>query len=84
MITLTINNNMITTDPQMNDLGVIFDSKLQWNEQFSKRSKEANFSSPSHKDNQTTLQCQGTSNTSNCKYLFNTVLQLRNLTQSNS
>ena len=42
IITLNINNTLIKTTPQINVLGVIFDSKLQWNEQVSNTIKKAN------------------------------------------
>ena len=41
-ITLQINNSRVTSTPQINVLGVIFDSKMQWNEQVSKTIKKAN------------------------------------------
>ena len=42
IITLNINDTLIKTTPQINVLGVIFDSKLQWNEQVSNTIKKAN------------------------------------------
>ena len=40
LVTLTINNTIVTSTPQINVLGVIFDTKLQWNEQISKTVKK--------------------------------------------
>ena len=40
MITLQINNTNIRSTPQINVLGVTFDSKMQWNEQVSKTIKK--------------------------------------------
>ena len=40
LITLNINKTLITSFPHINVLGVIFDSKLQWNEQVSKTIKK--------------------------------------------
>ena len=41
-ITLNIYNSQISTTPHINVLGVIFDAKLQWNEQVSFTIKKAN------------------------------------------
>ena len=42
MISLLLNNINIRSTPQINVLGVTFDSKMQWNEQVSKTIKKAN------------------------------------------
>ena len=42
IINISINNVIIKKHPQINVLGITFDSKLQWTEQISKTIKEAN------------------------------------------
>ena len=42
IINITINNSQISTTNTMNILGILFDSQLKWNQQYSKATKEAN------------------------------------------
>ena len=42
IINITINNSQISTTNTMNILGILFDSQLKWNQQYSKAIKEAN------------------------------------------